>query len=174
MKTAEDGSYSGADIAAVGLAILGGCCRCAATIAAYNAYPSKNGYWMCGDCIGEAGEVGYATVEAADEAIFGEREPYTEYCAEHGEVEVVYIADSDVAWCPKCQKATSIDAEEAERFEHQDDEDSPTTEALKEIDRLAEAGLCQMTVSGKHAFLEDIRRKVAELGIQGGLTAVQR
>jgi hypothetical protein len=43
-------------------------------------------------------------------------------------------------------------------------------EALEEIDRLAEAGLCQMTADGKHSFLHDIRRKVAELGIQGGLT----
>jgi hypothetical protein len=41
---------------------------------------------------------------------------------------------------------------------------------LEEIDRLAEAGLCQMTADGKHSFLHDIRRKVAELGIQGGLT----
>ena len=124
MKTAEDGSYSGADIAAVGLAILGGCCRCAATIAAYNAYPSKNGYWMCGDCIENEGEEGYATVEEANREIYGAPDP--------------------------------------------------TTEALKEIDRLAEAGLCQTSAGGKHEFLKDIRRKVAELGIQGGLTAVQR
>lgn len=43
-------------------------------------------------------------------------------------------------------------------------------EALEEIDRLAEAGLCQFKSDGKHAFLQDIRRAIAELGIQGGLT----
>lgn len=53
---------------------------------------------------------------------------------------------------------------------------SPATEdqkreALAEVDRLAEAGLCQFTGSGKHAFLEDIRGVIAKLGIQGGLTS---
>ena len=46
-------------------------------------------------------------------------------------------------------------------------------ETLEEIDLLAEAGLCQFSVLGKHAFLKDIRRKIAELGIQGGVTSVR-
>ena len=50
--TAEDCLISGVDI-------LGGCQRCAATLAAYNAYPSTSGYWRCADCIGDTG---YATV----------------------------------------------------------------------------------------------------------------
>lgn len=44
----------------VGLAIMGGCQRCHATIAAYNAYPSRTGYWLCGDCIDE--RTGFADV----------------------------------------------------------------------------------------------------------------
>lgn len=43
-------------------------------------------------------------------------------------------------------------------------------ESIINIDLMAEAGLCQMTVGGKHAFLKDIRRIICELGIQGGLT----
>lgn len=42
--------------------------------------------------------------------------------------------------------------------------------ALLEIDRLAEAGLCQFSSGGKHAFLRDIRKEVEKLGLQGGLT----
>ena len=72
LKTQPDRSYSGADIGAVGLALLGGCAGCGATIAAYNAHPSKSGVWLCGDCVGDHG---YATVEAANSAIFGEPEP---------------------------------------------------------------------------------------------------
>lgn len=41
---------TGEDFAAVGIPILGGCQRCGATIAAYNAHPQKNGFWACGDC----------------------------------------------------------------------------------------------------------------------------
>jgi hypothetical protein len=46
--TAEDCLISGMDI-------IGGCQSCAATIAAYNAYPSTSGYWRCADCIGQDG-----------------------------------------------------------------------------------------------------------------------
>jgi hypothetical protein len=41
---------------------------------------------------------------------------------------------------------------------------------LLEADRLAEAGLCQFSAGGKHAFLKAIRRRIAEAGYQGGLT----
>ena len=52
LYTAEDCFSSGVDI-------LGGCQGCQATIACYNAYPSKSGYWRCADCIGGSG---YTTV----------------------------------------------------------------------------------------------------------------
>jgi hypothetical protein len=50
--------YTAEDCLASGVDILGGCQICAATIAAYNAYPSTSGYWRCADCIGDTG---YAT-----------------------------------------------------------------------------------------------------------------
>lgn len=59
---------TGADFARVGLAMLGGCERCNQTIAAYNAYPSKSGFWRCQDCIGENG---WESVECAARAMFG-------------------------------------------------------------------------------------------------------
>jgi hypothetical protein len=39
--------------------ILGGCEICHATIASYNAYPARSGFWRCAGCIGDDG---YATV----------------------------------------------------------------------------------------------------------------
>jgi hypothetical protein len=51
--------YTAEDCLASGVDILGGCQGCAATIAAYNAYPSTSGYWRCADCIGQDG---FATV----------------------------------------------------------------------------------------------------------------
>jgi hypothetical protein len=47
-------------------------------------------------------------------------EPYTEteYCAEHGEVEV----NPSDARCPTCEQATSTTMEEAKRFAEQDEE----------------------------------------------------
>lgn len=41
---------------------------------------------------------------------------------------------------------------------------------IEEVDRLAEAGLCYFSSESKHAFLRDIRAKVKEAGLQGGLT----
>jgi hypothetical protein len=43
------------DIEAVGLPFFGGCERCRATIACYNAYPSKTNYLRCKQCIGDQG-----------------------------------------------------------------------------------------------------------------------
>jgi hypothetical protein len=57
------GSVNGAEFARVGLPILGGCCVCGATIAAYNAAPSTYGYLMClNGCVTD--ETGFPTVEA--------------------------------------------------------------------------------------------------------------
>jgi hypothetical protein len=50
-----------------GLDILGGCAGCEASLAAYNGYPSKSGYWKCKDCIGPNG---WDTVESANKDIF--------------------------------------------------------------------------------------------------------
>jgi hypothetical protein len=50
---------------------MGGCCKCEACIAAYNAYPSKSGYLKCGDCIGNDG---FDMVEEANKAIFEDEE----------------------------------------------------------------------------------------------------
>lgn len=52
-------AYHGGDFAGNGVAMTGGCEICYATLAAYNAYPSKSGYWRCADHIGDTG---YATV----------------------------------------------------------------------------------------------------------------
>jgi hypothetical protein len=53
------------DFREAGLSMFGGCV-CTATIAAYNAHPSKAGYWRCSDCIGTDG---WASVEEADREI---------------------------------------------------------------------------------------------------------
>lgn len=52
LKKAEDGSSTMGDFANVNLELIGGCARCGACIAAYNAFPSRIGYWLCEDCIG--------------------------------------------------------------------------------------------------------------------------
>ncbi len=53
-----------ADFQEAGLAMMGGCQSCGASIAAYNAYPSRSGYWRCADCIHEGN--GFETCEEAD------------------------------------------------------------------------------------------------------------
>ena len=47
--------YTAEDCLASGVDIMGGCQRCHAMIACYNAYPSTSGYWRCASCIGEDG-----------------------------------------------------------------------------------------------------------------------
>lgn len=50
-------SYSGEDFAAEGLAMIGGCWRCEACLAAYNAHPDKEmGRWACEGCLLEGFE----------------------------------------------------------------------------------------------------------------------
>lgn len=56
----EKREYTAADFTSNGVAMLGGCENCHAMLAAYNAYPSKSGYWRCADCIGGTG---FDTVE---------------------------------------------------------------------------------------------------------------
>lgn len=53
-------SYSGEDFAAEGLAMIGGCWRCEACLAAYNAHPDREmGRWACEGCLLE----GFESVE---------------------------------------------------------------------------------------------------------------
>lgn len=59
-------SLNGGEICSVGLPFWGGCEVCGASIAAYNAYPSKSGYLRCSEDIWNDG---WDSVEEADEAI---------------------------------------------------------------------------------------------------------
>lgn len=52
------------------------------------------------------------------------------YCPEHGLVKTV--DDAGIDKCPDCGRATSFDAEEAARFEHQDDEPESNCERGEE------------------------------------------
>jgi len=61
-------SLNGADFDRAGLAIMGECEVCHATLAAYNGCPSKTGYWRCTDCIDDQG---WHSIEEADHDIFG-------------------------------------------------------------------------------------------------------
>ncbi len=67
-KMDSEGAINGSEFVRVGLPLLGGCQRCSATIAAYNACPTKNGNLTCLDCIGE--NEGFETVEEAELIIF--------------------------------------------------------------------------------------------------------
>jgi hypothetical protein len=65
-KPNANGAFSADEIERVGLPFMGGCEVCGATIAAYNACPSKTGYLRClNDCIGDNG---YETCEQAESA----------------------------------------------------------------------------------------------------------
>jgi hypothetical protein len=69
-KEDQDGSMSMGEVEKTGLPFMGGCGRCGACVAAYNASPSTLGYLMCSrDCIGEDG---FDTVEAANIHLFPE------------------------------------------------------------------------------------------------------
>lgn len=62
---------NGQDYWDAGLDMMGGCQGCGASLAAYNGYPSKSGYWQCHDCI-EASGNGWKEVEEAMHDIFAE------------------------------------------------------------------------------------------------------
>ena len=61
--------YTVEDCLTSGVDIMGGCQGCQASIAAYNAYPSKCGSWRCADCIGENGFATIADFTAYEAAI---------------------------------------------------------------------------------------------------------
>lgn len=59
---------TGADFAEAGFQIIGGCAVCGASIAAYNACPSRSGYWKCASgCIADDG---WEDVQEAHDEIF--------------------------------------------------------------------------------------------------------
>jgi hypothetical protein len=92
---------TGEDFDAVGIPILGGCHRCGAMLAAYNAHPQHNGYWACEAC----SRAPIVTMREWD-AIYGdededEDEPYHPLC-DHGDTETVdgqkHCIDCGMTW----------------------------------------------------------------------------
>lgn len=78
------------------LPFFGGCQVCHATIAAYNACPSRNGYLRCASgCIFSStmqiGSYGYETVEEAYEAMFPEKIRTPDCCAKSLETRAVRV-----------------------------------------------------------------------------------
>ena len=66
----DGAGLTGADFDRADLPIMGGCEICGASVAAYNAAPSKSGYIRCASgCIGDEG---YLTVTDANRDIFGD------------------------------------------------------------------------------------------------------
>ena len=63
-KPDDDGSFTMGDIKDVGLPFFGGCQVCHASIACYNAFPSRTNYLRCRSCIGD---LGFATTAKFEE-----------------------------------------------------------------------------------------------------------
>lgn len=81
------GGIAGEEFDRVGLPMIGGCCVCQATIAAYNAYPGRNGYLHCADCIEADG--GFATVE--------EFEQFERECGRVSDHDPMVVSENDAA-----------------------------------------------------------------------------
>jgi hypothetical protein len=60
-------AITGDDFYEAGLPMMGGCGPCGASIACYNSHPSKTGYLLCEDCVGDKG---FETVEEAKAFVF--------------------------------------------------------------------------------------------------------
>jgi hypothetical protein len=56
----QDGNFTMGDIETVGLPFFGGCHVCHASVACYNAHPSKTNFLRCRTCIGV---LGFATTD---------------------------------------------------------------------------------------------------------------
>lgn len=54
-KVGQKDTYTGEDFAEANVPMFGGCQGCGASIAGYNAYPSRTGFIRCTDCIGSMG-----------------------------------------------------------------------------------------------------------------------
>jgi ribosomal protein L37AE/L43A len=113
-KAGEKDSYSGEDFLSHGVEMLGGCEICQATIAAYNAYPSKSGFWRCADCIGDSGfitidefardQMDLGAVLAQDEAETGEEDPGEQWvtCPSCGGLDSVVEIVAGRFQCDEC------------------------------------------------------------------------
>lgn len=91
----------GGDFQKACLPMLGGCHRCEAQVAAYNSYPSKNGYIMCKNCI--TPDLAWTNAAEADADIFAgcpDEEPTATPCRRCG----VAIDNLTEGWdfCPAC------------------------------------------------------------------------
>ena len=65
VKEDDRGCINASEFERVGLPVIGGCACCQATIAAYNAAPTKTGYLMCAEECAEGR--GFETVEEFEE-----------------------------------------------------------------------------------------------------------
>lgn len=54
-KVGPKAEYSGLDYETAGMPVFGGCERCTASLAGYNAYPAVTGYLRCAHDIGDLG-----------------------------------------------------------------------------------------------------------------------
>lgn len=55
VQAKPDGTITMEQVEAVGLPFFAGCQVCGASLACYNAYPSRTGFIRCEDCLGELG-----------------------------------------------------------------------------------------------------------------------
>lgn len=92
IRESETGGYTLGAFDDVGLPFMGGCQRCEACIAAYNAAPSITGYIMCADgCIGKDG---FPSVKAF--------EAWSAYRDALAESEAIESDDDSTARCVSC------------------------------------------------------------------------
>jgi hypothetical protein len=94
----HDGVVNSQLMAEHGFAMFGGCYLCAATIAFYNAYPTKQGSWVCKDCL--AHDVGFESVseflafECKEKFTLGSRKAvFEEYMRVFPEADVDLLCD---------------------------------------------------------------------------------
>ena len=92
-EVGDKDTYTAEDFARNGVDMLGGCQGCGATLGAYNAYPSRTGYWRCASCIGDSG---YATVEE-----FASAPPVS--CPACGELDNISEPAQGVFTCGECE-----------------------------------------------------------------------
>jgi hypothetical protein len=83
-KEDAEGHFGGAEFERVKLPMMGGCFRCGATVAAYNACPTMGGLLACKD--GCVGIDGYETCEDADRDNFPEQYGVRTFDLEEGDV----------------------------------------------------------------------------------------
>lgn len=62
-KADAEGSINGGEFDRLGLPLFAGCQCCHATLAAYNAFPTRNGWISCRECVEDTG---FATVADFD------------------------------------------------------------------------------------------------------------